>query len=108
MVMPRYLFKASYTAEGLKGVLKKGGTSRRDVVRKTAESVGGSLESFYFAFGDTDVYAVMDLPDSAAAAAISLEVSAAGLARVSTVPLITPEEMDEAARRNVEYAPPGS
>jgi uncharacterized protein with GYD domain len=105
--MAKFLLKASYTTDGVKGVLKDGGSARRAAVEETVRGLGGSLESFYFAFGDTDAYVVVDLPDNATAAAISLVVNAAGGAQVTTVPLMTPEEADEAAKKSVEYRPPG-
>jgi len=106
--MPKYLIEASYTLEGVKGVQGAGGSSRRDAVAKVAESVGGQLESFYFAFGDHDVYTVVDLPDNESAAAVALSVNAAGGATARTVVLLTPEEIDAAAKRSVDYRPPGS
>jgi uncharacterized protein with GYD domain len=105
--MAKYLLKASYTTDGVKGVLKDGGSGRRAAVEQTVQGLGGSLESFYFAFGDTDAYVVVDLPDNATATAISLMVNAAGGAQVTTVPLVTPEEADEATKKSVEYRPPG-
>ena len=106
--MPKYLIEASYTLDGVKGVQSAGGSSRRDAVAKVAESVGGSMESFYFAFGDHDVYTVVDLPDNEAAAAVAITVNAAGGAAVRTTVLLTPEEVDSAAKQSVEYRPPGS
>ena len=106
--MPKYLMQASYTREGVEGVRAKGGSSRRDAVAETARSLGGELESFYFAFGDHDAYVVVDLPDNEAAAAIALTVNAAGGAATKTTVLLAPEQVDEAARRSVEYRPPGS
>lgn len=106
--MPKFLFEASYTLEGVKGVRDAGGSSRRDAVAQVAESVGGRLESFYFAFGDRDAYVVADLPDNESATAIALTVNAAGGATVKTVVLLTPEEVDAAAQRSVEYRPPGA
>ena len=106
--MPKYLIEASYTLEGVKGVKGAGGSSRRDAVARVAESVGGQLESFYFAFGDRDVYTVVDLPDNESAAAVALTVNAAGGATVRTVVLLTPEEVDAAAQRSADYRPPGS
>jgi uncharacterized protein with GYD domain len=106
--MPKYLIKARYTQEGIAGVKREGGSSRRAVVAKTAESVGGKLESFYFAFGDTDVYVVCDLPDNAAAAALAMNVGAQGGAMVNTVPLLTPEDVDSAAKLTVDYTKPGA
>jgi uncharacterized protein with GYD domain len=102
----KYLVKASYTLEGTKGVRSGGGTSRRDVVEKMAEGLGGRLDSFYFAFGATDAYVVLDLPDNEAAAAASLAVTAAGGATSEVVVLLTPEEIDAAAKRSVDYRPP--
>jgi len=106
--MPKYLFAATLTESGVQGVLKEGGTSRREALTKTAESVGGTLDAFYFAFGETDVYLIVDLPDAAAAAALSMTTSATGAVRVKTTVLITPEEMDEAKAKSVEYRPPGA
>jgi uncharacterized protein with GYD domain len=104
--MPRFLFEASYTVEGLKGLRRQGGSGRREAVAKAAQSLGGRLEHLYFAFGDHDTFAVADLPDNESAAAFSLAVSEAGGASVRTVVLLTPEEVDAAARRSVEYRPP--
>lgn len=106
--MPKYLFEASYTPEGVKGVQSAGGTSRRDAVTKLAESVGGKMESFYFAFGGSDAYVVVDLPDNEAAAAVALTVNASPAVAVRTVVLLTPEEVDAAAKKSVDYTPPGS
>jgi uncharacterized protein with GYD domain len=105
--MPKYMIQASYTVEGVKGVQSKGGSSRRDAVADMVQGVGGSLEAFYFSFGDSDVVAIADLPDNAAATAIALTVNAAGGATTKTSLLMTPEEVDEAAQRSVEYRPPG-
>jgi uncharacterized protein with GYD domain len=106
--MPKFLIEASYTPDGVKGVQRAGGSSRRDAVAKVAESVGGRLESFHFAFGDRDAYVIVDLPDNEAAVAVALTVNAAGGASVRTIVLVTPEEVDAAAKRSVEYQPPGS
>ncbi len=106
--MARFLVKASYTAEGAKGLQSAGGTSRRDAVAKMAEGLGGSVESFYFAFGATDAYVVLDLPDNESAMAASIAVNAAGAASSEVVVLLTPDEFDAAAKLSVEYRPPGS
>ena len=105
--MPKFLIQASYTLDGVKGVQSAGGTSRRDAVAQVAESVGGKLESFYFGFGDHDAYVIVDLPDNESAAAIALTVNAAGGATTKTAVLMTPEEIDAAAKRSVDYRPPG-
>jgi uncharacterized protein with GYD domain len=106
--MPKFLLEASYTLEGVKGVQSAGGTSRRDAVAQVAESVGGRLESFHFAFGERDAYVIVDLPDNESAAAVAITVNATGGATVRTVVLLTPEEVDAAAKRSVDYRPPGA
>jgi uncharacterized protein with GYD domain len=106
--MAKYLIIASYTAEGMKGVISKGGTARRDAVAKTVADVGGQVESFYFAFGEDDAYVIADLPENTAAAAIGMAVGASGMASVKTVVLLTPDEVDRAAQTSVAYRPPGS
>jgi uncharacterized protein with GYD domain len=106
--MALYLWRVSYTTEGAEGLLAQGGTSRRAAIQKALESLGGNLESFHYALGEADAYLVGNLPDDTASAALSLRVAAAGGARVTTVPLLTPEQMDEAAKRGVTYSPPGS
>jgi uncharacterized protein with GYD domain len=105
--MPKYLFTASYTSEGIKGIQSGGGSRRRDLVGALAEGVGGRLEAFYFAFGERDVYSVLDLPDNETAAAVALTVNASGATSVQTVVLLTPEEVDAAAKRSIDYTPPG-
>jgi uncharacterized protein with GYD domain len=104
----KYLVRASYRRKGAKGVQSSGGTSRRDAVSEMAKGLGGSLESFYFAFGETDAYVVLDLPDNRTAAAASIAVNAAGGATSEVIVLLTPEEIDEAAKLSVDYRPPGS
>lgn len=106
--MSRYLFIASYGPDGVKGVLAKGGTARRTAIEKAAADLGGQLETFDFAFGDADVYTIIDLPDHRAAAALALNVNADGRASVKTVVLISPEDIDAAAQVGVAYAPPGT
>ena len=106
--MAKYLFEASYSPEGAKGVQSAGGSSRRDAVAQMVEGLGGSLESFYFAFGDRDAYVVVDLPDNESAAAAALVVNSSGGAAVRTVVLLTPEEVDAAAKHSVDYRAPGS
>jgi uncharacterized protein with GYD domain len=106
--MPKCLFKVSYTTEGTRGLVKDGGTARRTVVQKAVEGLGGKVEAFYFAYGEADAYVITDLPDSSGAIALSLAVGASGAARLATIPLITPEEMDAACRKSVSYRAPGT
>ena len=106
--MPKFLVKARYTTEGAKGVQIGGGSSRRDAIATMAAGLGGSLESFYFAFGETDAYVVLDLPDNRAAAAAAIAVGASGAAGSEVVVLLTPEDVVAAAGLSVDYRPPGS
>ena len=105
--MPKYLIEANYTPEGLKGVLAKGGTARREAVEKMLADVGGTLESFNFAFGYTDAYVIVDVPDNVSAAAIGMLVGSSGMAAAKTTVLLTPEEIDRAATLKATYTPPG-
>lgn len=107
--MAKYLLKVSYSVEGMKGVMKAGGTSRVKAVERAVAGVGGSLESFYFAFGGDDVYVIVDVPTHAAAVAMAAAVSTSGaVSSYETVVLLSPSEVDEAMNVNVDYAPPGS
>ena len=110
--MPKYLCKGSYTVEGVKGVLKEGGSARRDAVAKAAKSVGGKLESLYFALGDTDFYLILDLPDNVTTVAGSIMSNMTGTLKVTYTPLLTPEEMDQsvemANKMMGAYRPPGA
>jgi uncharacterized protein with GYD domain len=105
--MPKYLWQASYTREGVQGLLKEGGTSRRQMVEDMTEALGGKVEGFYYAFGEDDVFVIADLPDHETAAAISLTIAAAGAVRLHTTVLMEPEEIDKATQKSVSYRPPG-
>jgi uncharacterized protein with GYD domain len=106
--MPLYLWQGSYTSQGTQGLMKDGGTKRRDVVRQMVEKAGGKMHSFYFSFGDSDVVGVTEFPDAVTAAAVSLAVNAAGVVSLRTSVLITPEEVDAACKKGVSYRPPGA
>ena len=105
--MARYLLQASYTAEGIRGVKKEGGTGRRAAVEQAIKELGGTVEAFYYAFGKKDVYLIVDYPDNKTAAAVAMTVGASGLVHVETTVLLTPEEIDDAAQISVDYRPPG-
>ncbi|MEN4101080.1 MAG: GYD domain-containing protein [Anaerolineaceae bacterium] len=105
--MPKYLVQANYIGEGIKGLLKEGGTSRRAATEKAIQSLGGSMEAFYFAFGETDVFVIAEVPDNISMAAIALTVSASGVVAVKTTVLMTPEEVDKAVKKTPSYRPPG-
>ena len=104
----KFMIQASYTAEGARGLLKDGGSARRAVVQKMVEGAGGTLESFYYAYGNHDVVAISDMPDAASALALSMAVNASGAVRLSTTPLITPEEIDAASKKSMTYRAPGA
>lgn len=106
--MPKYLVQASYTAEGLQGLIRDKASGRLAAVRRAVESLGGRLDSLYYCFGEYDVMLVADLPDNASAAAVGITVCASGLVRTKTTPLLTVEEADQAIAKTVEYRPPGA
>jgi uncharacterized protein with GYD domain len=105
--MGKYLFEARYTSEGAKGLARDGGSGRRAAIEKAVTDMGGKMEAFYFAFGDVDTFVICDLPDAATAAALALAVNQAGRATTRTTVLMTPEEVDLAAKKAVSYRPPG-
>jgi len=105
--MPKFLVSVVYTADGAKGLRADGGTKREHVIRMALESLGGTLEAFYFTMGETDAIVIADVPDTIAVAAVSLSVSASGAARCVTTPLLSPAEMDHAVGRKTAYKGPG-
>lgn len=105
--MPKFMIVGSYTNEGAKGFAKEGGAARRAAAAKAAESVGGKLEAMYYAFGENDFYVVLELPDAAAATAISVAANLSGAVMSKTVVLMTPEEIDAALKKHVQYRAPG-
>lgn len=105
--MSKYLFEVKYSADGVKGVMKDGGSKRRDAAEQAIKSAGGKLESFYFAFGERDVLGIADFPDHTSAVALSGVINASGTTTIKLTPLITIEEVDQAAKKMVQYQPPG-
>ena len=105
--MPKYLFHGSYTEEGIKGLFKEGGIKRREALKQAAESLGGTLEALYFAFGDNDFYFIVDNPENVNVIAASLLANATGTVNVKTTVLITPEEVDQAVKKTMDWRPPG-
>ncbi len=106
--MPKFLFVATYSAEGMKGLLREGGSERRKMIADIASNLGGQLEAFYYAFGSDDVYSIVDLPDNKTAAAMAMHISAGGMVKTRVTVLLTPEEIDESARTKMYFRPPGA
>jgi uncharacterized protein with GYD domain len=106
--MPKFLLEVHYTKQGDQALLDKGGSARKTVANAAVKSLGGKLESFYFAFGDVDAFVIVDMPDAESAAALALTVAASGAVNVKTVVLLTPAEIDTAAEKHVKYRAPGS
>lgn len=106
--MPNYLIKANYGPEGVAGLSASGGTTRRDAIDEMIAGAGGKVEAFYFAFGETDVYVICELPNDETVAALALSINQSGATMISTVVLMTPEQMDKAADMALEYRRPGS
>lgn len=105
--MGKYLFRVSYTAQGARSLLEGGGVRRRVAAEQAVRSVGGTLECFYFAFGEADAFVIAEVPDHASASAISLAVAASGGAHCNTIVLMTPEEIDQASKTPLTYTGPG-
>lgn len=106
--MAKYLIQASYSHEGMKGLVKDGGTGRRTAVAAAVKSAGGKLDAFYYGFGESDVYIIIDAPDNVTVAAFALAVGAAGsTGHFKTTVLLTPEEVSQAAKKVVKYRAPG-
>ena len=103
--MPKYLIQGYYTEKGLKVLLKEGGSKRKEAVMQAIKSMGGTLETFYFAFGDHDILAIIDIPDNVSATAFSLVVNSSGIAKIKTTVLTTPEDIDHAVEKNIDYHP---
>jgi uncharacterized protein with GYD domain len=104
--MPKYLCQGSYTEEGLKGLLKEGGSKRRAMVEHLAKEMGGKLESFYFAFGGDDFYIILDLPSNIDMTAVALVANASGTVKSRITVLLTPDEVDQATKKQVNFRPP--
>lgn len=106
--MAKYLLKGNYVGDGVKGLMTEGGSRRREAAAAAAASLGGQLDCLYFAFGDTDVYGIVDMPDVPSAAALSLMINASGAVQLTLVPLMTPEDVDQAVKKTPSYRPPGT
>jgi uncharacterized protein with GYD domain len=104
--MPKYLCQGSYTEQGLKGIVKEGGSKRREVVEQLTRDLGGKLEAFYFAFGGDDFVIILNLPSNVDMAAVALAAQASGAVKSRITVLILPEEIDQAAKRQVNFRPP--
>jgi len=105
--MPKYLYHGSYTDQGLKGLMKDGGTKRMEITKKAIESLGGKMEAYYFAFGSKDFFIIAEAPDNVHAATASLVANASGTVKVKMTVLITPEEVDQAVKKKMDWRPPG-
>ena len=106
--MRSYLWRVSYSATGTKGLLGVGGTSRRATIEQLVDGLGGSIDAWFHAFGDDDLYVIANMPDDEAAAAVSLQVAASGAARIQTTVLLTAAQIDQAAKTSVSYRSPGT
>ena len=106
--MSKYFLTGNYTVEGTKGLIKDGGTSRKEAAAKTAASLDGSLESFHFSAVSPNFFILLNLPNKIAAAAFGATVTASGAVEISEcVEVLTPAEMDEAAKKMPSYRAPG-
>ena len=104
--MPKYLCQGSYTEQGLKGLLKEGGSKRRAMVEQLVKEMGGKLEAYYFAFGSDDFHIILDLPSNVDMTAVALVANASGTVKSRITVLLTPEEVDQATKKQVDFRPP--
>jgi uncharacterized protein with GYD domain len=107
LVMAKYLIRGNYKGDGIKGLMNEGGSKRREAASAAFESVGGKLDCMYYAFGETDVFGIGDLPDVASATALSLMINSSGALAINLTPLMTPEDVDAALTKSPSYRPPG-
>src|SRR5215210_6192176 len=105
--MKKYLIKGTYNSDGTKGLIQEGGSGRRTAVEKMLEGIGGKMESFYYAFGEEDVYVIVELPDDISAVAVGLAINGAGLVKISMTVLLTAADIDAASKKSVSYRAPG-
>ena len=105
--MSKYMLEVSYTLDGVKGLSEESGSTRVAAATALDESLGGKVESFYFAFGDTDAYVIVDMPDDVSVASAALTVNAAGGVTSRTVKLLTAADLDAATKKKGSYRPPG-
>jgi uncharacterized protein with GYD domain len=102
--MAKYLAIASYTADGLRELAAHGASARVEASKELVAEAGGSIESFYYAFGSDDAFIVCDLPDNVAAAATAIAAGASGVVVTRMVPLLKAEEVDQAVSKNLRLA----
>jgi uncharacterized protein with GYD domain len=107
IIVAKYLLKANYKGDGIKGLMNEGGSKRREAASAAVESVGGKIDCMYYAFGETDLYGICDFPDVASATALSLMINSSGAVSINLTPLITVEEVDAAMAKSPSYRPPG-
>jgi uncharacterized protein with GYD domain len=106
--MARFMFKVSYSKEGMQGVIKEGAANRKTFIEKMAAEMGGSISSFDFAFGDTDAYVISEMPDQINAAAVATAVAASGAGSIETVVLLSADDVDRAIAKHAPYRAPGA
>jgi uncharacterized protein with GYD domain len=104
----KYLIRGSYTPEGLRGLLKEGGSGRREHFALMVKTLGGTVEAFYYTLGDDDLVAIVDLPTKTDVVTLTMAISAGGAFVAKTTVLITPEEIDAAVKKDIGYRPPGA
>lgn len=106
--MPKFLIKANYTAEGMKGLQKDKASGREKSIAAACKALGGKLDHLYYALGDDDVFVIVDLPSHVHVASLGVAVGTSGMASTRSVPLLTVGEMDKALGEGTKYRPPGA
>lgn len=105
--MATFLVQFKYSEQGTKGLLKEGGSKRREATEQLVKSLGGKMLAYYFTFGEYDGFSIIELDDNVAAAAAGLIVAGSGAVTTKTTVLLTTEEIDRATRKSGTYRAPG-
>jgi uncharacterized protein with GYD domain len=104
------MLEVAYTPEAWATMVKKP-QDRIEAVRPAVRKLGGRIEAAYFAFGEHDLVAIVNMPDNVSVAAFSIAASAGGSVKaIKTTPLMTIREGMQAMRKakRSKYEPPSS
>lgn len=109
--MPTFLYQIRYTVEGVRGVMKDGGTTRAEATRAFMEALGGRVIHQGFTFGDHDSILLVDLPSEAAGVAAAFIGRSAGTNDITSTRVYDVSEIEEAQHIALDaiskFTPPG-
>ena len=108
--MAHYLYQATYTQEAWATQLQNP-QNVADRVRGSVEELGGSIVGVWYAFGESDLFAVLEMPDNVSMAAFAIAVAAGGAVSAAKTTVLMPLEDGMAAMSKATtstYRPPNS